>query len=56
MIFILNICRKCYRKAAELFVKFRSAGKIAGLKPEDLMTVTGIGEKLAVKILEGLRK
>ena len=37
-------------------MKFDSTGKIAGLKPEDLMTVKGIGEKLALKILEGLRK
>ena len=44
------------KKAAELLVKFGGAGKIAGLKPEDLMTVKGIGEKLAVKILEGLRR
>ena len=44
------------KKAAELLVKFGGAGKIAGLSVEDLMTVKGIGEKLAVKILEGLRR
>ena len=44
------------KKAAELLVKFGGAGKIAGLSVEDLMTVKGIGEKLAVKILEELRR
>ena len=44
------------KKAAELLVKFGSAKKIEGLTVEELMTVKGIGEKLAGKILEELRK
>ncbi|MBR1439023.1 MAG: excinuclease ABC subunit UvrC [Synergistaceae bacterium] len=43
------------KKAAELLVKFGSAKKISELSVEELREVKGIGEKLAVKILEGLK-
>lgn len=44
------------KKAAELLVKFGSVKKIAALKPEELMQVSGIGEVLAAKILEELKE
>ena len=44
------------KKAAELLVKFGSAKKVAALSVEELMTVKGIGAKLAVKVLEALRR
>ena len=43
------------KKSAELLVKFGSAKRISELGVDDLMTVKGIGEKLAVKILEALK-
>ncbi|MBQ6113889.1 MAG: excinuclease ABC subunit UvrC [Synergistaceae bacterium] len=44
------------KKAAELLVKFGSAKRISELSAEEIMSVPGIGPKLAEKILEGLRR
>ena len=44
------------KKAAELLVKFGSAKRIAELTAEEIMSVPGIGPKLAEKILEELKK